>query len=157
MNAAYEKYGKEKVCSWRRASYYRNYAKNRQVNLVKSRTPRCRFNLVRASAKKRGISFTLSYEDFVTFYQLPCHYCGDLTPSANFDRIDSSKGYELSNVVPCCRWCNVAKNDVSQDDFYRRCQMVIDYRRLMTSTAPTYGEMDARTVGHPSHLLSDQE
>lgn len=137
MNAMYEKYGKDKVCSWRRASYYRNHAKHKQVGLAKSRTPRYRFNLTRTSAKKRGLTFTLSYEDFVTFYQLPCHYCGDLTPSANFDRIDSSKGYGLSNVVPCCRWCNVAKNVVSQEDFYHRCQMVIDYRLKMSLSQRT--------------------
>jgi hypothetical protein len=28
------------------------------------------------------------------------------------DRLDSSKGYEVSNVVSCCRPCNVAKSNV---------------------------------------------
>lgn len=33
------------------------------------------------------------------------------------DRRDSSRGYDLDNVVPCCRACNVAKNDMTVDEF----------------------------------------
>jgi len=33
------------------------------------------------------------------------------------DRIDSQKGYVSGNVVPCCKYCNIAKSDYSTEDF----------------------------------------
>jgi len=33
------------------------------------------------------------------------------------DRVDSSIGYVLSNIVPCCKDCNTAKNSLSQIQF----------------------------------------
>lgn len=33
------------------------------------------------------------------------------------DRIDSSKGYENNNVVPCCKNCNSAKMELSINEF----------------------------------------
>jgi len=33
------------------------------------------------------------------------------------DRVDNSKGYISSNCVPCCKVCNIAKRDLSQDKF----------------------------------------
>ena len=33
------------------------------------------------------------------------------------DRIDSSNGYILSNIVPCCEKCNIAKGEMSIDEF----------------------------------------
>jgi len=50
---------------------------------------------------------------------------GELIPSYNggclfngLDRIDSSMGYVLNNVVPCCWTCNQAKSNMSQEAFY---------------------------------------
>ena len=33
------------------------------------------------------------------------------------DRVDSSKGYTIDNVVPCCAICNTAKNKMTQKEF----------------------------------------
>lgn len=82
-------------------------------------------------AKKRGIEFNLSKEKFHYMTQMDCHYCG-MGPS-NFyqktritsggykynglDRVDSKIGYLPSNVVPCCKRCNHAKNDMSETEF----------------------------------------
>jgi hypothetical protein len=33
------------------------------------------------------------------------------------DRVDSSRGYEITNVVPCCRTCNTAKLDMTTESF----------------------------------------
>lgn len=64
--------------------------------------------------------------------KLPCYYCGlensnfikdrikknDLVIKFNgLDRIDSNDGYYLSNVVSCCKYCNCAKNTMTQDEF----------------------------------------
>jgi len=33
------------------------------------------------------------------------------------DRVDNSKGYTVENSVPCCKYCNRAKNDMTVTQF----------------------------------------
>jgi len=75
---------------------------------------------------------------FAIYSQLNCHYCGikpfkrtnafDRWPGKSqelgefiyngLDRIDSSKNvYDISNIVPCCFYCNCAKNTQSYFHF----------------------------------------
>jgi len=75
-------------------------------------------------ANFRGIPAHLSYEDFVRFTKVvECCYCdGDIhwNPfnqnksgrGSNLDRKDSDLGYEMGNLVVCCKVCNRIKNDV---------------------------------------------
>lgn len=52
--------------------------------------------------------------------ELGCNYCGDPvlnSTGSSLDRLDSSKGYTITNVVPCCKYCNIAKNDRSIPEF----------------------------------------
>lgn len=82
----------------------------------------------RQSAKSRGHRFDITRADFLRMIQQDCHYCGaapsnrrefgDVVFEYNgLDRLDSAKGYSVDNCVPCCRTCNVAKNDLHVDDF----------------------------------------
>lgn len=80
-------------------------------------------------AKKRGHIFLLSYEEFSSLIQQDCYYCG--SPPQNLlklsykrvlnynglDRVNNHMGYELSNVVPCCKYCNIAKNIRTLEEF----------------------------------------
>lgn len=84
----------------------------------------------RASNKKR--EFSISKDDFAMLTKQNCFYCGE-EPKLSYnpttlahkepyiynglDRIDSSKGYSIENVVPCCKHCNVAKNSMTTDEF----------------------------------------
>jgi hypothetical protein len=95
-------------------------------------------NGYRKHAKAAGRCFDLTNEQFFCLTQSDCHYCGakpsnvedtagraSSSPTSavqpfvysGLDRVDSSKGYELSNVVPCCKRCNSAKSDMPQDEF----------------------------------------
>jgi hypothetical protein len=79
-------------------------------------------------ARNRKYSFELSKEEFRFLTKQNCFYCGT-SPSQEqkgdngsyfyngIDRIDSSKGYTMDNVVPCCGRCNEAKMEVPQQDF----------------------------------------
>ena len=70
--------------------------------------------------KQTGHYNGLSEKTYTELTELPCYYCGmDLSDKngARLDRIDSNKGYIIQNVVPCCRRCNVAKNDMSIADY----------------------------------------
>lgn len=82
----------------------------------------------------------IEFEDFYKLIQMDCHYCKSppkqkhnmFDESDNFskyrkenglllynglDRVDSSKGHSLDNVVPCCKWCNYAKRERSVEEF----------------------------------------
>ena len=107
-------------------------------------------------AKKRELDFFLTKEDFTTLVLQTCHYCGSapnnfkklykkgLSPEGELrshlfvngiDRIDSTKGYVLGNVVPCCRTCNVAKHDLPFDKFATWVSMLISHQAETQSIA----------------------
>ena len=93
------------------------------------------------NAKFRRQSMTLSYEEFKSLCSQPCFYCGavpERRPSqrsrssllaSGLDRVDNALGYEKGNVVPCCTWCNRAKNNMTKDEFIRRCVAVAETQK----------------------------
>lgn len=100
------------------------------------------YSIVRRRAIREGHCFELSIEEFKILIKSDCKYCGD--PPSNslnvyagghssshrvqngkiiyqgIDRIDSSKGYVIDNCNPCCKSCNVAKNDLDIIEFKER-------------------------------------
>jgi len=98
----------------------------------------------KGSAKRRQLQFRLSDNEFLILTQQSCHYCGDkprnksATAGGEFiyngiDRKDSSIGYEMENVVPCCAVCNRAKGDLSYDEFVAWIHRVKHYDVACTS------------------------
>lgn len=82
----------------------------------------------RKAAKEKG--FNLSLQQFIEISKRNCYYCGASPTPTNghrswskqintngLDRVDPSMGYLLSNVVPCCKDCNIAKLDKTEKDF----------------------------------------
>lgn len=62
-------------------------------------------------------STCISKADFINISAKECIYCG--TPGPNgIDRIDSEKGYEKDNCVPCCKHCNYVKGNLSAENFW---------------------------------------
>lgn len=95
------------------------------------------FNMYRCSARKRKLSFQIAYEDFKKLTKHDCVYCG--SPPANIkrnknyygeysytgiDRVNNTKGYTTSNVVPCCKMCNYMKLDYSQGEFLAHVEKI---------------------------------
>ena len=81
-------------------------------------------------AKKRNKSLEFSYAEIGHLMQQSCTYCGDKEQYNGLDRVDSSKGYLKTNVVPCCAVCNIAKNTLSSEDYIEHCKKVIAFRSL---------------------------
>ena len=77
---------------------------------------RLRISAIKSGAKKRNIPYNLSDEEVVSIISQPCVYCKQKYANG-IDRIDSMKGYEKENVVPCCAICNRMKNNYSLDFF----------------------------------------
>lgn len=87
------------------------------------------------NAKNRNLYFELSKEDFINITSKECYYCGtfgSISPTGEkyngIDRIDSSKGYEKNNVLPCCSICNKMKLDLSQHDFLYQVQKIVEFQ-----------------------------
>lgn len=93
---------------------------------------RAKYTTYRNAAKDRDLSFELSEDDAFKLFAQRCHYCLvepflDTRPftkgisrnifANGIDRIDSSKGYALDNMVPCCHFCNRAKGDMIYSEF----------------------------------------
>jgi hypothetical protein len=51
---------------------------------------------------------------------------GTVPTNCSLDRIDSSRGYEVGNVQLVCRAANVAKSDLSLNDFVALCRSVME-------------------------------
>lgn len=81
-------------------------------------------------AKKRGLEYELTEEQFKKITSQDCHYCGakpnNISKSGRhfgdyiyngIDRVDNNKGYTMDNVVPCCKVCNIAKHQMTLQDF----------------------------------------
>lgn len=99
------------------------------------------------SAKEYDRLFELTNEEFYKITQSDCFYCGiepyaisngyysneELKKHASYtynglDRVDTSKHYTLDNVVPSCKPCNYAKNNMSYTDFIIYLDRVTDFR-----------------------------
>lgn len=87
--------------------------------------------MYKSGAKKRGFDFELSKEEFLQFWQEPCFYCGSGIETIGIDRIDSSKGYFMDNIVPCCSICNTMKLALPRDVFIEHCQKVVKHSAVV--------------------------
>ncbi|OHB99065.1 MAG: hypothetical protein A2Z57_04005 [Planctomycetes bacterium RIFCSPHIGHO2_12_39_6] len=89
------------------------------------------FNTYKRTALKRGLVFNIEIKSFKFIIQSNCYYCNN-SPSMirknkgcfgefvynGIDRINNNIGYEISNSVPCCKICNIAKSTLSFNEFY---------------------------------------
>jgi hypothetical protein len=79
----------------------------------------------------RKLTFELTAEEARKLFKSNCFYCGGV-PSTLYlakgskvpylyngiDRVDNTIGYTHTNCVSCCRICNEAKNNMSQQEFF---------------------------------------
>ncbi len=95
---------------------------------VRSQCSICRplpsFNQLRYKAKLRGLSFTITLEEFLVLVAQPCFYCGTLEVPRSLDRVDNRIGYSIKNVVSCCGPHNMLKKDLDVVTFLRLVESV---------------------------------
>lgn len=165
--------------------YYRIHLdKEREARKIHSklyyRTAKGRFNHSKKTAVKRGLSFSLSLEQYTALISSPCYYCkGPLNPTGvGLDRKSSALGYIETNVVPCCGSCNRVKNDIlSVDEMLQVSKLLSDLRndrvlashKIITvdtddtlvlwdaSKYPTLTPVDVTFAGVTSHLCIHQK
>lgn len=102
-------------------------------------------NSYKFGAKTRNLDFNLTREEFKSLTDQCCYYCGSKpkprirkrrgkvieheTFNCNgVDRKDSNLGYFLKNCLPCCTTCNIAKNDLTFEEFEAWLKQIGEYR-----------------------------
>lgn len=113
----------------RKKAYISQRDKDRKEKYKIHNPFRLMINVLKLGAKRRGIEFIISYEDLEMLWekqdgkcyytQIPMNftYSLSLPKQMSVDRVDSSKGYTLDNVVLCCQFINFAKHDYKLEDF----------------------------------------
>ena len=106
------------------------------------------FKHYKKDAKKRGYEFNISIDFFKVITQQDCEYCG-ISPNNTclgtgsfgeyryngIDRVDNEIGYLESNVVPCCKDCNIAKRAMTKEQFINWVCRVYTYSQKATLKA----------------------
>lgn len=122
--------------------------KTRELQSAKKILPNGTANISRVyrQYKKRGIEsgkgFSLTREEFEFLIFSNCAYC-DSPPSNcwkvesefssvalfynGIDRVDNLIGYHKENCVACCIICNVAKSDMSLENFFKWVAAIFDF------------------------------
>lgn len=100
------------------------------------------FYLYKRNAKKRNIDFCLTKNEFKEITAKNCFYCntkpsneykGHSESNGSFiyngiDRIDNTKGYVIDNCVPCCKFCNWMKKDLTVERFLSHIEKIYNKR-----------------------------
>jgi hypothetical protein len=97
-----------------------------------------RFRSAKSRAIRKKIDFTITEEDIQSIYDIQCGKCfytgnvmtmgrDDYIYSVSIDRIDSTQGYTLHNVVLCCSAINYMKRKLDIPSFMTMCTNVVDY------------------------------
>lgn len=106
------------------------YKKNTEKFKLRRFSPGVRYGVYKYGAKKKGMEWNLTFEEFMTFWKKPCYYCNSSIETIGLDRIDNKKGYFVQGLVPCCRICNYAKQDLTQLEFIERCEKIVQNRKV---------------------------
>lgn len=97
------------------------------------------FCYYRYLAKKKNRGFYLSFKKLIKITSQNCYYCGEKPSNRSsngfnngdylyngIDRKNNNLGYTTNNCVPCCKICNIAKNNRNEKEFYKWIKKVWD-------------------------------
>src|SRR6266478_407202 len=92
---------------------------HRKLGKIARKTFEGRFQGGRAQAKYRNLTWDIPFSLYLSLIELPCYYCGSALSSTGcgLDRQDNERGYEIGNVVPCCKDCNFKKGHLEYVGF----------------------------------------
>lgn len=93
-------------------------------------------------AAARGLTFRLTRQEFYDLTRSNCYYCGS-EPSNVFknnrdrdgfyiyngiDRLKNNVGYTSLNSVACCKRCNFAKAQMTEQEFMQMVDEIFKYQ-----------------------------
>ena len=69
-----------------------------------------------------------------------CIYCNKRDGIGELDRINNTKNYTLDNITPACHHCNIAKGQLTQQQFFEMCVNVTEKLREKCEHTELQGE-----------------
>lgn len=81
-------------------------------------------------AEKKDKSVEISKELYISIIEKNCYYCHNKFENGcnGIDRLNSSIGYIIGNIVPCCKTCNIMKNTLTKDEFFKHLKDIYNYK-----------------------------
>lgn len=128
---SYAKSERGKAVRKKAAYKYHQSIKGRLKRLAHERSLAGRFRSSKYKAKSHGQTWLMRIENYAKLISQDCFYCnGSLHPTGiGLDRLDNSKGYEETNVVPCCKNCNLLRGDrLTPEETRIAVDAIKDYR-----------------------------
>jgi hypothetical protein len=116
--------------------------RSRGQNQARTTNLRALFSMTYRRAARHRHTWCISFKGFRSLIFQPCHYCGVVGTNLKkaerkdglgsfyyngLDRVNYTKGYFATNVVPCCKVCNRAKSDMTLQDFQAWLEQLITY------------------------------
>jgi hypothetical protein len=100
----------------------RKYYLNNREKILKSNADyrtslNYKFISYKNSAKRRGIEWGLTKEEFEKYWNINCSYCNDEISTIGIDRLNPLLGYRSDNITSCCSLCNTIKMDLPLNNF----------------------------------------
>ncbi len=125
--------GNTRSCGCLRKSPFNTGQSRKKYTSAEEATWGYYYSQYKRNAKHRKIELTIEFDEFISICSTPCYYCGELPEkrpcqkgrtvinASGIDRVDNNNGYMPENVVPCCTWCNRAKNSKTKEYFIKKC------------------------------------
>jgi len=114
---------------------YRSQCKkclNKKKVKIENKTVNKRYKKYERNTIARNM-IPLLFEQFEELTSKPCSYCGGWSNKelkfTGIDRINNSRGYEIDNCSPCCKFCNFLKRDFSRREFIRFCNKIANFTK----------------------------
>jgi len=124
QRARYRSENRDKLLEQKRQYYQENKESHGDKQREWRQTFKGRLYSYISGAKKRDIPWELTEEEFKLFWDKDCKYCGTRTEGVGIDRVNSTKGYNLSNCVACCTKCNIMKTNYKEDEFLNHIKLI---------------------------------
>ncbi len=99
---------------------------------IKNSLISCAYSGYKMSARSRKIKFDIDKATFESYILKNCEYCGsgpsNIKKVKHFsqvlcynglDRVDNKIGYQVDNIKTCCKNCNLAKRQMTLNEFYQ--------------------------------------
>ncbi len=133
-NEEYLKQNAEYAQKWR-SENKEHMSKWRKLNLNRT------LSYYKRCAKEKNNKWKLLDCYVLSLFKQPCYYCGEIMNDeklTGIDRIDNLLGYITSNIVPCCKICNMMKKDLDQKTFIKMCRHIAFMNRKINGYSEDY-------------------
>jgi hypothetical protein len=147
----YLKKNAETMKKWRDV----NPEKVQEINIAKINSIDAQYSVYKTSAISKQLDFELTKGDFVEMVESPSYYCGIIQEKGfnGVDRLDSDKGYIISNCVSCCQFCNMMKGCLGPTIFINRVEHISTHLKLFQGNLHSEDFKDIANVNYSDYKL----